>query len=221
MIIGISGYSGAGKDEVGKIIQSIAPEDNWKIKKFATALKECASIITGIPIEYFEDENFKNSNLGPEWNTLEYLYKYNIEPTEDSIPLEITSVQKSMSVRELLQKLGTDAIRNKFHTNTWINALMNHYKKTPVDVLIGDEYHLEEVYPNWIITDTRFINEAIAIKNAGGIIIRVDRPWVLPKNGHVSETELDNWNFDYKIANVSDIISLTETVKVILKTIRI
>jgi len=213
MIIGISGYSGAGKDEVGKIIQSIAPDYNWEIKKYATKLKECASILTGIALNNFEDEEFKNSNLGPEWNTLDYLYRYNVpEPTEDTIPLEISSVQKPMSVRELLQKLGTDAIRDKFHPDTWVNALMVDYQPIHHDPL---------VMPNWIITDTRFINEAIAIKNAGGIIIRVDRPWITPKNNHRSETELDNWNFDYKIANVSDIKSLTETVKVILKTIRV
>lgn len=72
-------------------------------------------------------------------------------------------------------------------------------------------------HPNWIITDTRFINEAIAIKNAGGIVIRIDRPGVKPINNHSSEIELDNWNFDYKIANVSDLIALKASVLTILK----
>ena len=31
------------------------------------------------------------------------------------------------------------------------------------------------MYPNWIITDVRFPNEADAIKGRGGIIIRVNR----------------------------------------------
>lgn len=72
-------------------------------------------------------------------------------------------------------------------------------------------------YPNWIITDCRFPNEAQAVKDKGGIIIRIDRPGVNPINDHPSETGLDNWKFDYKIANLSDIYTLKETVRDILK----
>jgi hypothetical protein len=32
-------------------------------------------------------------------------------------------------------------------------------------------------YPNWIITDCRFPNEAKAIKDREGILIRIERPW--------------------------------------------
>ena len=70
--------------------------------------------------------------------------------------------------------------------------------------------------PNWIITDTRFPNEAQAIKDKGGIVIRVDRSGVKPINDHPSEVGLDSWNFDYKIANVSDLKALTGTVEMIL-----
>ncbi len=72
-------------------------------------------------------------------------------------------------------------------------------------------------YPNWIITDTRFPNEAEAIKKAGGIVIRVDRPGVKPINDHPSEIGLDKWKFDYKIANVSDIKALSLSVRIILE----
>jgi hypothetical protein len=106
-----------------------------------------------------------------------------------------------MTVRDFLQKLGTDAMRNGLHTNVWVNALMADYDKDS----------------NWIITDTRFPNEAMAIKEKGGIIIRVDRPGVKPINNHPSETGLDHWNFDYKIQNIDDIFSLKQTVEEILK----
>jgi hypothetical protein len=71
--------------------------------------------------------------------------------------------------------------------------------------------------PNWIITDTRFPNEAQAIKDKGGLVIRVDRPGVKPINDHPSEIGLDNWKFDYKIANISDIKALSLSVKIILE----
>jgi len=120
-----------------------------------------------------------------------------------------------MTVRDFLQKLGTDGLRNGLHDNVWVNALMADYKR----IEYGDDEQGQ--YPNWIITDCRFPNEAIAIKNAGGIMIRVDRPGVEPINNHPSEIGLDGWNFDYKIGNVSDIISLKFTIEGILKHAKI
>ena len=64
------------------------------------------------------------------------------------------------------------------------------------------------VYPNFIITDTRFENELEAVKKRGGITIRVNRPG-LTKSNHLSETSLDSAEFDYEIDNngtISDLI---------------
>lgn len=194
MIIGINGYAGVGKDTVGKIIKELQPSKNWEIKKFAGKLKEVASILTGIPEKMFEDQKFKKTNLGKEWSY-------------HGLPL---------SVRNFLQRLGTDALREGLHPNTWVNALMTQYKQTEY---IGSNSEGADIYgyPEWIITDTRFPNEAKAIKNAGGIVIRIDRPGISAVNTHLSETALDNWNFDYKIMNGSDLTSLMFTVDGFLK----
>jgi hypothetical protein len=114
------------------------------------------------------------------------------------------------TVRDFLQLLGTDAIRNGLHSNAWVNALMADYKPAKMD-----QYNPS----NWIVTDVRFPNEAEAIKDRGGIIIRIDRPGVEPVNAHPSEIALDNWDFDYKIANVSDLVSLKQSVEVLLNKI--
>jgi hypothetical protein len=212
MIIGLNGYSGVGKDEVGRIIQKVFPEDNWKVKKFAGKLKEIGSLLTGIPIKKFEDNEFKTTNLNANWNTIDYVFRYSSKENEAlGIPTQISEVQKPMSVREFLQKLGTDGLRDGLHPNVWINALMTDYKL----IEYGDDE--QGHYPNWVITDVRFINEAIAIKNSGGIIIRIDRPGVSPVNDHPSEVELDHWNFDYKIANVSDLVALETSVLAIFE----
>lgn len=58
-----------------------------------------------------------------------------------------------------------------------------------------------------ITTDMRFLNEAAAIKSAGGITVQVNRfdksglPFVDPSRDplHASETQLDGYNYDYKI----------------------
>jgi len=231
MIIGINGYSGSGKDTVGIIIQYLhcnnagqltiedvckdysshewwlEDQSGWEVMKFAGKLKDIASHLTGIDREMFEDQEFKKTVLGTEWWT----------PCDEGM--------QPMTVRDLLQKLGTECMRTGLHTNTWVNALMADYVPQP-NKTIEDSFEEQLVtgsstihyeYPNWIITDTRFPNEAKAIKDKGGIIIRVERPGVEPINDHPSETGLDHWKFDYKIANVSGLFELKENVKDILK----
>jgi hypothetical protein len=191
MIIGLSGYAKSGKDTVAEMIQEIHP-DKWEVKKFSGKLKLIASILTGIPADKFEDQEFKSSILGEEWwkNYGDFYHQ--------------------TTVRDFLQILGTDAIRNGLHTNAWVNALMADYKPRKMS-----EYNPS----NWIITDCRFPNEAEAIKDRGGIIVRIDRPGIAPVNAHPSETALDNWDFDYKIANASDLISLKQSVQILLNKI--
>ncbi len=191
MIIGLSGYAKSGKDTVAEIIREIQPE-KWQIKKFSGKLKTIASIMLGIPEYMFENQDFKSEILGEEWwkNYGDFYHQ--------------------TTVRDFLQLLGTDAIRNGLHTNAWVNALMADYKPRKMD-----QYSPS----NWIVTDVRFPNEAEAIKDRGGVIIRIDRPGVEPVNAHPSEIALDNWDFDYKIANVSDLPALKQTVEVLLNKI--
>ena len=58
------------------------------------------------------------------------------------------------------KKWGTEVARTAWHDDTWIASLENKLHKTTNDI---------------VITDVRFPNEIRAIKNAGGIVIRVVR----------------------------------------------
>jgi hypothetical protein len=198
MIIGLSGYAKSGKDTVAEIIREIQP-DKWQIKKFSGKLKTIASIMLGIPEYKFENQDFKSEMLGEEWwkNYGDFYHQ--------------------TTVRDFLQLLGTDAIRNGLHSNAWVNALMADYKRGPFYPEVPAEDHAR--MPDWIVTDCRFPNEAEAIKDRGGIIIRIDRPGVEPVNAHPSEIALDNWCFDYRIANASDLVALKQTVEVLLNKI--
>jgi len=103
MIIGISGKMQSGKNTVASIINQLT--NNMFVEKaFADKLKECISIITGIPRLDLEKEEVKNSYLPNEWNRVE-----------------------SMTVRTLLQEFGTEVGR-QIHPNFWINALFSNYK---------------------------------------------------------------------------------------------
>jgi hypothetical protein len=58
-----------------------------------------------------------------------------------------------------------------------------------------------------MVTDMRFLNEAAAVKSVGGFTVQVNRkngdgtPFVDPTRpaDHVSETELDGYNYDYQL----------------------
>lgn len=233
-LIGISGKICSGKDTVGKIIQYLTSKDylqgigdiesylesntdynfghwNWQIKKFAGKLKEICSILTGIPVEKFEDQEFKKTNLGEEWDYLNY--EHSMRGDTDK-----------MTVRDLLQKVGTDLFREQLHNNVWINALFADYKP----------HKMSEYNPsNWLITDLRFTNEAKSITDRGGICVRVNRhfetqtfytqrvsfPDGIPV--HPSENELDDYAFDYVIENNGTLEELIEEVKKMLQHFKI
>lgn len=208
MIISISGKIGSGKDTVAEIIKQMAFDKPWEIKKWAGKLKEVATILTGIPVEKFEDQEFKQTNLGIEWNKPIYLGGEFI----DSEP---------MTVRDLLQLLGTEAMRNGLHTDTWVNALMSEYQASTGDGTqqeagaAGNDVGAGKF---WLITDTRFPNELAAVKRRNGIAIRVVRD-----SGnrigttHSSETALDSVeDWDFVIENDGSLMDLRQKVYAIL-----
>jgi hypothetical protein len=203
----------------------------WEIKKFAGKLKQFASMLTGISVEDLEKEEVKNSYLSEEW-----ILNYNEEEcTHCGYPKDTNKLDLKPTVRNFLQVLGTEAIRNNIHENAWVNALMVDYKieyinqATGKTVSIGNyEYYkngldtkaeiVTKEEPDWIITDMRFPNELKAVKDRNGISIRVKRYDLIftTPNEHISETALDNVEFDYVIDNDSTIEELINKVKEIL-----
>jgi len=191
MIIALSGYAQSGKDACANFIREIDPD--FEIKKFSHKLKVVASILTGIPVDKFEDQDFKKTTMGDEW-------------TYVGIPL---------TVRDFLQRLGTDAVRNNLHHNAWVNALMSGYRKEKWSGWI-DNIRFDYPASKWVITDCRFPNEAKAVKERGGIIVRVDRSGVNPVNAHPSETALDSWKFDHIIVNNGTLEDLKTSIQILL-----
>ena len=65
-----------------------------------------------------------------------------------------------LTPRLVLQKWGTEVARKSWHDDTWIASLENKLNRAHNDI---------------VITDVRFPNEIEAVRNAGGIVIRVVR----------------------------------------------
>lgn len=201
--------------------------DNFEIHKWADSLKDIVCILIGCTREQLEDREFKEKELGEEWwkwsITSQFSTTY-YNTKEEAIKSHggyYEPILIKPTPRLLLQLLGTECGRNIIHPNIWVNALMSKYKMSYVqhpDI----EYVEHKAYPNWIITDTRFPNELKAVKDRGGISIRVERHvdennrLIIRENEHESETALDDTGFDYIIDNNCGIIQLIELVREIL-----
>ena len=193
MIIGITGKAQSGKDTACRIVQLINTVDYdcaclegegekyildnvdnilpitcmWEKHAFADKLKECASIILGVPRFMFESGEFKESFT--------------------SLPLS-NKEGEPMTNREFLQYFGTEVGRS-IDKDLWIKALMYSYGR-------DKESH-------WIVPDVRFPNEADAIRNAGGVLWKIERDGSGAGN-HISEKLIDSIRVDIIIENNLD-----------------
>jgi hypothetical protein len=88
-------------------------------------------------------------------------------------------------VRELLQRFGTEVGREMFGQNFWVDLAISKIQP-------GDKV---------VFADVRYKNEADAIRNLGGPVVRVARDGVGPANNHSSEHDLNTYDFDLVVAN--------------------
>jgi hypothetical protein len=229
--------------------------NDWQIYKFADSLKDIVCLLTGCTREQLEDQNFKTSKLPDEWIRYGYadgfIKKYigngdmgkpimnfkecSKERYEQEVKVNWQTAYKiHLTYRELLQQLGTDLLRNQLHENVWVNSLMSKYKPKICSgvthcALAGKpeiSCNLCPEYPNWIITDCRFPNEAKAIKDRNGIIIRVNR--LINKRVYIisNEQPFENWygivesynyNGFYNVINNIDEVILVHKNQIILQ----
>jgi hypothetical protein len=136
-----------------------------------------------------------------------------------------------LTPRWVLQYWGTEVVRRSFHDDTWIASLENKLRKTSDDV---------------VISDCRFPNEIQAIKQAGGLVIRVHRgpdpkwyddavavnagpthlSWALSKGQlekfgiHASETAWVGTKFDTVIDNNSSLDHLYSQINDLVQGLR-
>ena len=100
-----------------------------------------------------------------------------------------------VSVRHMLQTLGTEWGRACIHTEIWVRCWKGRAQQ----------------YSAVVADDVRFPNEAAMIKLLGGEIWRIDRPGVPHEHGHASEGSLNDFDgFSRHIVNngtIDDLIS--------------
>ena len=241
MLLAINGKIGHGKDTVGSIAQFLLHTEGlwdqktfdiyqtrsskgvasnwqnyWEIKKFAGKLKQVATLLTGVPLEKWEDQAFKESEMPSQWDYLKQMFE-NDENGEDGYAM------MPMTYRLFLQRLGTEAMREGLHTNVWVNALFADYTEL-TEKWNADGEATVTTYPNWLITDMRFPNEYEAVKERGGLCVRVERNVAIAEEIfrlHPSEIGLDTYKFDYTLENNGSIEDLVVKVKEMLQYLKL
>lgn len=228
----------------GNITEEIINQKIWhvpdfEIKKFANKLKDITCILIGCTREQLENQKFKSTPLGEKWIRYGFADGFEIrgsnrtminktcskEKYEEEVKANCrTAYKHELTPRDILQMLGTQCARDIIHYDIWVNALFADYTTDP--------HHNSTTKwkgSRWIITDMRFPNELKAIKDRGGISIRINREYKYGDLSHIpntvnkiinkehpSETALDNSKFDYTINNDGTIDDLIVKVKEIL-----
>lgn len=173
-IIAIAGRKQSGKstscDFIKSTINKTDPDLSAKIYSFADPLKQdiCINMLGLTYEQCYGSDDDKNTLTNLLWTDMP---GYN----PDSL-----SLKGYMTARQVMEFVGTNIFRTMKDT-VWVDATLNKIKQEKLDLAI--------------VADCRFPNEVMAIKNAGGFVIRLDYN---PFNSYSdSEIALDEHLFDW------------------------
>ena len=181
MIIGLNGAKGAGKDTAGAYLRLYG----FETASFAAKLKESAAACFGVDAALWEE--LKNEGT----NTVALLR--NGEPIAEP------------TVRQFLQFYGTEAHRDVFGSDFWVDQLFKTLD-------LGDQHYA--------ITDARFDNELDAVHAEGGITIRIERDKDT-SDMHISEAAPGPKKIDYTVFNYGTYRELYEQLDNIMDALEI
>lgn len=151
MLIGLAGRKGSGKDTAGAYL---AAHHNFTCASFARPLKESAAALLNVSVT--DLESWKNDPA----KLIELV---------DDVPNRVIAI---FTIREFLQRYGTEAHRDIFGEDFWVDQAFSTALKGRV-----------------VFTDTRFANEMGAIRERSGYIIHIERPGTDTKDTHLSEQQ--------------------------------
>jgi len=174
MIIGLTGAAGSGKDTVGAFL---IKEYKFERRAFADPLKRSVAALFDIPFSQVDE--LKNTGATVQLSDIK------------------AGQRGTFTWREFLQRYGTEAHRDIFEQDFWLDATL------PVGPFYGGRAI--------VVTDVRFANEVERIKMLGGHVIRISRP-PFERLPHRSEQELLLMQVDYDIVNDGTIEELYEKV---------
>lgn len=134
------------------------------------------------------------------------IFGFSMEQMTDRVLKEAVDPRWGFSPRQFMQKVGTEMFRDHLREDIWIKLAMNNVAQLssqPHVIQFGCPECVMGTYKFIFITDVRFPNEAAAIKEHGGIIVKIRREG-FDKSGdhlHPSEKFIDSMECDLEICN--------------------
>lgn len=167
ILIGLAGAAGSGKNYVAD--QIVAKYESVRQLAFADPLKQVVHHMFGIPLEDCYTEAGKNKPTWVKWHDVRiWCDECRNDQHWPHKP------EDRMTVRDLLQWVGTDLVRYNWSENHWVSLAEQRIRNTPESVVV--------------VTDVRFENEANLIAAMGGTTIRVVGRQAANTPSHASET---------------------------------
>jgi len=216
--ITLAGRKQVGKDtsakKIARIIGSRLPDktflEEWAeptlnvhIVHFADALKEACVHMFGIDRNDMETEEGKKKLTDIVWPAKQLRQMgqdYEVIGYAPHHPQ--AGAPKYMTVREVLQFVGTDLFRNQMDPDIWVKSIF--HKKYPANDIV-------------IVADCRFPNEA-EFARENGLLIKIERDTGQRSDLHISELALDNYeHFNEVVDNNGDFSELKEKLMLVLK----
>lgn len=173
-IIGLTGRARSGKDSVADLLiaKHTVVHDTLSVKySFATELKEACASLFDLNIQMFYQGN-----------------------------RELIIPEYGLSIRQIMQRFGTDAMRGTFGDDFWVNKIERK-------ILSDDKVDL------LIIPDVRFENEAALVRKYGSLMhVIKDDVKDVGDEGHASESGVLFKEGDVLIDNNGTLEDLVKTV---------
>jgi hypothetical protein len=184
-LIGLNGRRGSGKNTAAEFISEWASRRDLTTRSRGFADKLKHSALTALGFQVTEQDAIV---LADELKTL----------GEVSTIIPNQSVYYAIEGRKFLQLFGTEAHRDIFGDNFWVDALLPHglsrFDQNVPAWYDNFTYKVDENSYDYVdiacVTDVRFPNEAQRILNLGGQVWEIDRPLDEERDDHASEKPL-------------------------------
>lgn len=123
--------------------------------------------------------------------------------------------------RNILQKVGTECLRRGYRPDVWIKALERKVANLPKKLVRGGGA-CGYAAPDVVVSDVRFPNEADAIREWGGKVVRIMRPGGsrIFTAQHASEVSMDDYQADHVILNDRSLSDLHGRIENMLEALR-
>lgn len=170
MLIGLTGRAGGGKDTVCQLMREWGDTNGFSVRReaFADRLKLSFARI------FFPDVDLESA---VSW--------CNLVKAQGELAMLRVDSPTTIPGRSVLQRYGTEAHRDVFGTDFWVDAALADMS---ADITV--------------VTDVRFANESDAIRGRDGEVWNVIRPGdPIEHSSHPSEAGLPRSHIDLDIVN--------------------